>query len=124
MATAAGFPSTSSSISSVAKQQSPPVLAIVSKTCRLCLKKFDEKENNDRACAFHPESFSGETAQRWMAPGETEGGSVVHNFYSCCGNRERESPGCCFTRHKTFDEQGDDWGRRPGMGIGGEEKAN
>jgi hypothetical protein len=87
------------------------------RTCRVCLQKFDSKTNSALSCIFHPESFSGETAQRWLAPGDTKGGSEVHYFYTCCGGGE-SSPGCCASLHKTWDDNtDDDWGRKPGMGI-------
>jgi hypothetical protein len=38
------------------------------RTCRTCKTKFTM--NNERACVYHPESFSGETAQRWLPPGD------------------------------------------------------
>ena len=84
--------------------------------CRICTQKFDVSQNGPRSCTYHPESFSGETAQRWMAPGETIGGGVVHYFYTCCGNG-KDSPGCCWTPHRTFDEPVDVSFRKPGMGI-------
>lgn len=89
------------------------------RTCRSCNQAFNVKTNSETSCRYHPESFCGETAQRWMAPGETEGAGTVHNFYSCCGGKERSAPGCCSTYHKTFDEAENEWGRRPGMGIQG-----
>lgn len=46
----------------------------------------------------------------------TKGGDVVHNFYSCCGGAI-DSPGCCWARHRTFDEPEDVSMRRPGMGV-------
>lgn len=57
----------------------------------------------------------GETAQRWMDPGETKDAAVIHNFYSCCGGL-KDAPGCCKRRHMTFDEPEDVTFRRPGMG--------
>lgn len=138
------------------------------RTCRTCKTKFTT--NNKRACVYHPESFSGETAQRWLPPGdthhltanvrsiglflefhlvhetksrahlyfqnhfsrrifqlhrtisdpnpknhtahfphffvyvyprtsgETAGGAVIHNFYTCCGNRDPNSSGQCTTK--------------------------
>eukprot|EP01039_Chlorochromonas_danica_P000124 gene125-132_t len=87
----------------------------VSRTCRICLMQF--KENSPLACVFHPESYAGETAQRWMAPGETKGAADIYNFYSCCGGDLR-SPGCCRGPHKTFDEPEVDFSqRRPGMAV-------
>jgi hypothetical protein len=40
------------------------------RTCRVCKKQFTV--NGDKACVFHPESYSGETAQRWLPPGTVE----------------------------------------------------
>ena len=39
-------------------------LTCVARTCRICHQQFTM--NHDKACQFHPESFAGETAQRWM----------------------------------------------------------
>ena len=36
--------------------------------CRVCYKPFVVGAAS--VCAYHPESWSGETAQRWKAPGE------------------------------------------------------
>ena len=74
------------------------------RTCRTCKQPF--RVNHSRACVFHPESFSGETAQRWLAPGEKDGGGLTHYFYSCCGSHDEKSKGCCVTRHRTYDEPG------------------
>ena len=86
--------------------------------CRRCHESFNPIKNHGKACVYHPESWCGETAQRWMAPGETKGGAEVHNFYSCCGNIDMASKGCCATRHEGYDEPESEekWGRRPGMG--------
>mmetsp|Transcript_55002 Transcript_55002/g.108636 ORF Transcript_55002/g.108636 Transcript_55002/m.108636 type:complete len:98 (+) Transcript_55002:105-398(+) len=86
---------------------------LAARTCRICTKQFTE--NGDKACRYHPESYSGETAQRWLPPG-SKGGDAVHNFYTCCGG-DLESPGCCWTRHRTFDEPEDVGMRQPGMGV-------
>jgi hypothetical protein len=78
---------------------------------------FKPEDNHDKACKFHPESFTGETAQRWMAAGDTQGAADIHNFWSCCGNGDSKSEGCCYTRHAGFGEPDDIMLRRPGMGI-------
>jgi hypothetical protein len=88
---------------------------LIARTCRVCHQQFTI--NHDKACRYHPESFSGETAQRWLPPGENEGGAVVHNFYSCCGNPDFNSPGCCASRHLTYEEPERLEQRRPGMGL-------
>ena len=85
-------------------------------TCRLCYQSFDRALNNVKACRYHPESFTGETAQRWMDPGDEKGGAQIFNFYSCCGGKQ-DSPGCCYSAHKSFDDPEDFGFRRPGMGV-------
>lgn len=87
------------------------------KTCRICTTKFDPAANGPRACRYHPESFAGETAQRWLPPGETKGGGIVHYFYTCCGGGQDSEP-CCYTAHRSFDEPEDIHQRLPGMGVG------
>lgn len=83
------------------------------RVCRTCLVNYDTENNFATSCRYHPESFCGETAQRWMAPGDTKGGGEIHNFYSCCGATSLDSPGCCSTYHKSFDEEENEWGRKP-----------
>ena len=83
--------------------------------CRICLTSFTT--NHNKACRRHPESYAGETAQRWMAPGDTEGGGTVHNFWTCCGETSIDSPGCCYTPHLCFGEEQSIDLRRPGAGV-------
>ncbi|KAG8458885.1 hypothetical protein KFE25_004219 [Diacronema lutheri] len=73
--------------------------------CRRCTHFFDAKHRAADGCQFHPESWSGETKQRWAAPGENDGASDVHYFWSCCGASERDAPGCKRAAHCTFDEE-------------------
>ena len=47
-----------------------PVQQLLPRTCRTCKQLFTV--NHARACVFHPESFSGETAQRWLPPGNAQ----------------------------------------------------
>jgi hypothetical protein len=61
------------------------------------------------------QSFSGETAQRWLPPGEIKGASDIHNFFSCCGG-SIDLEACCANRLVTFDEPINVDQRRPGMG--------
>lgn len=46
---------------------------VIQRTCRTCMQKFNIDSNNDNSCRYHPESYAGETAQRWLAPGVTQG---------------------------------------------------
>ena len=87
------------------------------RTCRSCKQQFTT--NHARACRIHKESYSGETAQRWMNPGETEGGGIVHYFWTCCGKEDVNAIGCCAQKHLTYDDPDDDnsYGRKPGDGI-------
>jgi hypothetical protein len=88
--------------------------------CRRCQSQYDRAENSESACKHHPESFCGETAQRWIPPGESDGGAQIHNFYSCCANPDVNSVGCCAAKHESYDDESADsvdWGRRPGMGL-------
>lgn len=72
--------------------------------CQRCHADFSAASNHELACVFHAESWSGETAQRWLAPGVERGGARVHVFYSCCGAGARDAVGCCAGRHVGFDE--------------------
>ena len=62
-------------------------------------------ENGPKSCRFHPESYSGETAQRWKAPGDVDGGGAVHYFWTCCGSPIVDSSGCCAARHISYDDE-------------------
>mmetsp|Transcript_5527 Transcript_5527/g.11367 ORF Transcript_5527/g.11367 Transcript_5527/m.11367 type:complete len:108 (-) Transcript_5527:468-791(-) len=73
--------------------------------CRRCKEHFYPSENNSQACAFHTESWSGETAQRWLEPGDIKDGGVQHWFWTCCGAPNADSLGCARGRHATYDEE-------------------
>ena len=87
------------------------------RSCRVCHDRFDPASNSSTSCRIHPESWAGETAQRWLAPGSSVGdeGARVHEFWTCCGAAERDAPGCCTSFHRTYDEPEDIVGRMPGM---------
>lgn len=40
---------------------------------------------------------------RWLAPGDTEGGGVVHEFWFCCGSHDPEEVGCKKGWHMPYD---------------------
>ena len=80
----------------------PP--AAVSQLCSRCKQHFNPLVDA-RNCVHHPGFFSGETAQRWMAPGETQGASTMHYFWSCCGAADASHPGCERTSHTSYDDQ-------------------
>jgi len=73
--------------------------------CRRCTQRFDKYCRDANGCTFHPESWSGETKQRWAAPGDNVGGAEVHYFWSCCGKAEEDASGCKSSHHRTFDEE-------------------
>ena len=85
--------------------------------CRYCERPFIREENHSKACRNHPESFTGETAQRWSAPGENKDGGKVHNFWSCCGSNSLTAPGCCYSRHIAYGESESIDLRLPGQGV-------
>lgn len=101
-------------------EEAPPLAppmknAEVLRTCRICHQQFSKR--NENSCRFHPESYCGETAQRWTAPGDETIKNDIHNFYSCCGASDVNTKGCCSTRHLTYDDEEVSWGKRPGMGC-------
>ena len=71
--------------------------------CQRCKQDFDP-QNNDFSCQIHPESHSGETAQRWKNPGDESGGAKIQSFYSCCGAHDINSKGCALFRHYSYSE--------------------
>lgn len=74
------------------------------RTCKRCHTQFDPKHNDKRACRYHPHSYSGETAQRWLPPGENngEGRKVVHHWW-CCSSENVDAPGCETQPHESYD---------------------
>ncbi len=73
------------------------------KTCKRCHQQFDPR-NTERTCRYHPHAFAGETAQRWLPPGENhgEGSKVVYHWW-CCSSTNRDEPGCEVTTHEGYD---------------------
>lgn len=105
--------SEASTDSNISKRQA----MTLEKTCRNCMERFLPEDNHEKACKFHPESFTGETAQRWMAPGDSKGAAEVLSFWSCCGSDDPKAVGCCYNRHIGFGEPDQVEMRRPGMGV-------
>ena len=85
------------------KSESKSKVARGVSTCRRCLLQFERHKNSPTACRFHPESYSGETKQRWAPPGEENCGEV-HFYWSCCGDSDRDSLGCSTAAHVGFDD--------------------
>jgi len=81
-----------------------PQAAQAMRLCRVCKRAFDPSKERD-VCVTHSGHFSGETAQRWLDPGESAGiGHVVHFFWSCCGQADADAPGCLVARHASYDD--------------------
>ena len=53
--------------------------------CKNCLKEYSEKENYNWSCRVHQSEWGGE-------------------MWWCCGKRDKENPGCKFSKHETKDE--------------------
>jgi hypothetical protein len=73
--------------------------------CQRCKSNYDPAQNNQFSCNIHPESYTGETAQRWKSPGDEFGGAKIHVFYTCCGASEINSLGCSLYRHYSYNEE-------------------
>ena len=54
-----------------------------SRMCRRCKQDFKPSKNDATSCRYHPEIFSGETKQRWMTAGDTNGLGEIHYFWTC-----------------------------------------
>ena len=74
--------------------------------CRNCHRTFARRsDNGPGACVQHAGCFFGETAQRWLAPGENKGqGGAVSYFWNCCGAADRDAPGCVAQPHVAYDD--------------------
>ena len=73
--------------------------------CRRCKKEFVVARNTDRgACRYHTEEYSQETAQRWLEPGTSENGSRCESFWTCCGQKSYDAPGCHSDLHRSYDD--------------------
>lgn len=59
------------------------------KTCKKCTKEYNEKENFNWSCRTHQSDWGGE-------------------MWWCCGKREKEQPGCKFSKHESKED--DDFG--------------
>eukprot|EP00752_Nemacystus_decipiens_P012212 g10827.t1 len=68
-------------------------------TCRNCKKQFRRDENEDGACSYHPGFFSGRLNR--VNDVDTSG---LEYFWSCCGQPDKEHPGCITGRHESYDD--------------------
>ena len=59
------------------------------KTCKKCTKEYNEKENFNWSFRTHQSDWGGE-------------------MWWCCGKREKEQPGCKFSKHESKED--DDFG--------------
>ncbi|CEM36176.1 unnamed protein product [Vitrella brassicaformis CCMP3155] len=71
-------------------------------TCRQCKRSFVPEHNHSLACCYHAGVFSG----RLNRVNDVDT-SDLEFFWSCCGEYDREHPGCVVTRHMSFDEADD-----------------
>lgn len=78
------------------------------RTCRVCKQRFEEGENNDKACRYHPGDWLGNENSKFFGVGPHTVGRLYERgtsyFYDCCDAVERSATGCAFTAHKTYDE--------------------
>jgi len=74
------------------------------RTCKRCHTQFNVRTNNPRACRYHLHTFAGETAQRWLPPGQNngEGRRVVFHWW-CCSSEDENAPGCETRAHESYD---------------------
>lgn len=56
------------------------------KICRNCRKDYSEKENFNWSCRTHQSTFGGE-------------------IWWCCGRKNKEDPGCKYSRHEPKDDE-------------------
>ncbi len=49
--------------------------------------------------------------------GDTKYASTIYYFYSCCGNPNKDSAGCCYSAHISFSDTNTIEQRQPGMGV-------
>jgi hypothetical protein len=88
------------------KTTEPPKQVLLS-VCQRCKERFDASSRDPKGCVYHPQSWCGETAQRWLPPGSNANGAEVHFFWTCCGHASSDAPGCRRAAHVTFDEPDD-----------------
>eukprot|EP00903_Cladosiphon_okamuranus_P011696 g11001.t1 len=81
-------------------------------TCRNCKKQFRRDENEDGACSYHPGFFSGRLNR--VNDVDTSG---LEYFWSCCGQPDKDHPGCTTGRHVSYDDPEDGGLRSPLTGM-------
>jgi len=89
-------------IERTARQQHSRLTAMSkSKTavCKECKTVFDKERNTDQSCRYHSGYHSGLLNR--VAPTETSG---LAYFWNCCGQADKEAPGCVVTKHVTYDD--------------------
>lgn len=62
---------------------------LASKTCRLCTKDFNDKENFNWSCRTHRSEYSGE-------------------MWWCCGKTNKDALGCKYQKHESKEEEDED----------------
>lgn len=61
------------------------------KRCGYCNQEYDEQDNHDRACRYHPEFYF---------PYDIDKDGNHQKGWQCCGDEEVRAPGCVFSRHR------------------------
>ena len=69
----------------IEKMKSSTFRAADIRLCRTCHKEFNEKENYNWSCRTHQSDFGG---VMWW----------------CCGRRNKEDPGCKYSKHESRDD--------------------
>lgn len=86
--------------------------------CKRCKQRYQESENSERACRYHPLNWSGgEKAKAIGFLRESDApehslakvhGTGMLQFWDCCGQTSYTSPGCQVSRHVPYGTDTDD----------------
>lgn len=66
------------------------------KVCGYCNKPYEESENHDKACRYHPEFYF---------PYDIDKDGIHSKGWQCCGSTDMREPGCTFSRHDDMVEK-------------------
>ena len=76
----------------------------LNRVCRVCKKQYNQLESDETSCRFHKGRWLGAENSKHM--GTRSGGTHVglSLFWDCCDEECESGPGCCFGRHKSYDD--------------------
>ncbi|KAK1859512.1 hypothetical protein I4F81_002107 [Pyropia yezoensis] len=69
------------------------------RVCRKCKQQYDTETNTPASCRTHSAQYRGRLNR--IEPTETSG---LEYFWHCCGETDRDAPGCALSVHASYDD--------------------